>query len=65
MVVTAERDMQDGWMPLQDELAALSSNSIHRIFPDATHGSLLEDKAIATMSSQAIRDLVAHVRQAT
>ncbi len=63
MVVTAERDMQNGWMPLQDELAALSSNSTHRVFPDATHASLVDDEAVAAQSSQAIRDLVTLVRQ--
>jgi pimeloyl-ACP methyl ester carboxylesterase len=63
MVVTAERDMQDNWMPLQDELAALSSNSTHRVYPDATHASLVDDEAVAAQSSQGIRDLVALVRQ--
>lgn len=64
MVVTAERDMQDNWMPLQDELAALSSNSAHRVFADATHASLVDDETVAAQSSQAIRDLVTSVRQA-
>jgi pimeloyl-ACP methyl ester carboxylesterase len=63
MVVTAERGMQDNWMPLQDELATLSSNSTHRVFPDATHASLVDDEAVAAQSSQAIRDLVTLVRQ--
>ena len=63
MVVTAERGMQDNWMPLQDELTALSSNGIHRIFPDASHSELLVDEAVAAMSSQAIRDLVTLTRQ--
>jgi pimeloyl-ACP methyl ester carboxylesterase len=64
MVVTAERDMQENWMPLQDELAALSSNSTHRVYPDATHASLVDDEAVAALSSQAIRDLVTFARQA-
>lgn len=63
MVVTAAADMQDGWMTLQDELAALSTNSAHRVIPDATHADVAEDEAVAAVSSQAIRDLVALVRQ--
>ena len=34
VVVTAEKDAQAGWMPLQDELAGLSTNSDHRVLPD-------------------------------
>jgi pimeloyl-ACP methyl ester carboxylesterase len=64
MVVTAERDMQDGWMPLQDELAALSTQSTHRVLPDASHGELVVDEAVAAMSTQAIRDLVTLTREA-
>jgi pimeloyl-ACP methyl ester carboxylesterase len=63
MVVTARRDMQKGWMELQDDLATLSTNSVHQIFPDANHASLLEDEAVAAMSSQAIRDVLALARQ--
>jgi pimeloyl-ACP methyl ester carboxylesterase len=63
MVVTAERDMQNGWMPLQDDLATMSTNSTHLVIPDATHAALLEDEAIAAKSSQAIRDLVMVARQ--
>ena len=63
MVVTAERGMQTGWMALQDNLAALSTNSVHRVIPDATHAALLGDEASAAKSSQAIRDLVRVVRQ--
>ena len=63
MVVTASRGMQDGWMDLQDDLATLSTNSTHRVFPDATHAALLEDEAVAAKSSQAIHDLVMMVRQ--
>jgi pimeloyl-ACP methyl ester carboxylesterase len=63
MVVTAERDMQNGWMPLQNDLATMSTNSSHRVFPDATHAALLDDEAVAAQSSQAIRDLVTMTRE--
>ena len=62
MVVTAEKDAQAGWLPLQDEMARLSSNSDHRVLPDATHASLTEDEAEAAVSSQAIADVVQSVR---
>lgn len=64
MVVTAEKGAQGGWETLQDELAALSSNSSHRSLPDATHESLTADKGAAAESGRAIRDVVQSVRLA-
>lgn len=64
MVVTAERGMEDGWMPLQDELATLSTQSIHRVLPDASHDELVVDESVAALSTQAIRDLVILARAA-
>ena len=65
IVVTAAKEAQDGWLPLQDEMAALSTNSIHRVLPNTTHASLIEDRGDAAMASQAIRDVVEAVRAAT
>jgi len=62
MVVTALKDTLEGWPALQDEVPKLSSNSSHWSLPTATHASLLEDKANAALSSQAIREVVAAVR---
>jgi hypothetical protein len=62
IVVTARKDAQRGWLPLQNEMARLSTNSLHRILANATHQSLTEDKRYATLSSQAIRDVVMAVR---
>jgi pimeloyl-ACP methyl ester carboxylesterase len=63
IVVTAAKDAQDGWMPLQDEMVKLSTNSVHRVEQNATHTSLTEDQAIAVgISGKAILDLVAAVR---
>ena len=64
IVVTAEKDAPGGWMAAQDELAALSTNVAHRLLPTATHESLVENKAIASQSSEAIRDVVDAVRTA-
>jgi pimeloyl-ACP methyl ester carboxylesterase len=65
IVVTAAKEAMDGWLPLQDEAVALSTNSIHRVLPNATHASLIEDQGAAAIASQAIRDVVDSVRAAT
>ena len=50
VVLTAEKDAQGGWMAAQNELAALSTNSVHRVLPNATHSMLTEDEATAARS---------------
>ena len=65
VVVTAGKGAKASWQPLQDELPALSSNSLHRNITDATHTMLTEDEAAAEMSSQAIRDVLMSVRTDT
>lgn len=52
-------------MAAQDELAVLSTNSVHRIFSDATHSMLTENGATAAKSSTAIVDVVHAVRTGT
>jgi hypothetical protein len=64
IVVTAREGQQAGWASAQDDLATLSTNSVHRIVPGATHTSLVDDKADAAQSSRAIRDVVRAVRAA-
>ncbi len=65
VVVTAEKDAQKGWLPLQDQMAGLSSNSVHWVLADATHASLTEDETNAAISSRAITDVVQSVRTHT
>ena len=62
VVVTAAKEAQDGWIPLQSELAALSINSEHRIVPNATHTSLVDDERDASNSTAAIRSVIQFVR---
>lgn len=62
VVITAARDAQEGWLPLQDELARLSTNSAHRVLPNATHMSLVQTATNAALVNQAIRDVVEAVR---
>jgi hypothetical protein len=61
VVVTAERDAMAGWLPLQDRLATLSTNSSHRVVP-YTHDGLITDQTAAQTSIGAIRDVVRAVR---
>ena len=66
MVLTAgdqgspERDHV--WRRLQDELAGLSSDSVHRIIEGANHSSLVHDRIHAEATSGAIRQVVDAVR---
>jgi pimeloyl-ACP methyl ester carboxylesterase len=61
VVVTAGRDPMAGWLPLQDEMAKLSSNSSHRVTP-YSHDALVTDPTAAQASIDAIRDVVHAVR---
>ena len=62
-VVTAGTDSPAGWTAEQNDLATLSSITLHRTVADATHTSLIEDKRHAAQSSQAISDIVRAVRR--
>ena len=50
-----------GWLPLQDRMATLSTNSSHRVVP-YTHDALVTDQTAAQTSIAAIRDVVHAVR---
>lgn len=63
IVVTAVRGAPEGWLPLQKEMAALSRNSLHRVLPEATHSSLIEDEQDSRVAAQAIREVVESVRR--
>jgi pimeloyl-ACP methyl ester carboxylesterase len=65
IVVTAGKNALTGWLPLQDKMATLSTNSVHRVMRNATHTSLTEDKTDSRISSQAILDVVHAVRSGT
>jgi pimeloyl-ACP methyl ester carboxylesterase len=62
VVLTAEEGALGGWMDAQDELAALSTNSVHRTLPDAEHAMVTEDQATAAQAAKAIDDVVDAVR---
>jgi pimeloyl-ACP methyl ester carboxylesterase len=62
IVVTAGKGAATGWIPLQDKMTGLSTNSVHRVLPDTDHPGLIHDKTGAAASSQAILDVVVSVR---
>jgi pimeloyl-ACP methyl ester carboxylesterase len=64
IVLSAGTGSLPGWAAQQNDLATLSTGSVHRTIPGATHASLIDDHADAAQSSRAIRDVVAAVRSA-
>lgn len=65
IVVTAAKGASAGWLPLQDRMTGLSTNSAHRVLPDTDHPGLIHDRVGAAQASQAILDIVASVRSGT
>jgi pimeloyl-ACP methyl ester carboxylesterase len=61
-VLTAGEGSSAGWMPKQDRLAALSTNSAHHVVAGAAHADLAVEERAAAATSQAIREVVASVR---
>src|SRR3954449_2780231 len=62
VVLTATVDNSKGWMGLQDKMAALSTNSLHRVEPGATHDDLVSDPTHTVAMIRAIHDVVASLR---
>lgn len=63
-VLTADLGNLEGWTASQDKLATLSTNSLHRVVPGATHESLMTNPGHAAAVSQAIHDVIVSVRTA-
>jgi pimeloyl-ACP methyl ester carboxylesterase len=61
IVVTAAAEPDPGWVAAQENLARLSTATVHRILATATHNSLISG-VDAGASSQAILDVLASVR---
>lgn len=61
-VISQGKNPTLGWNEMQDELASLSSNSIHITVPDATHASLALDQQHAHETSAAILQVVEAAR---
>src|SRR3954468_19576965 len=64
IVLSAGTGSLPGWAAQQNDLARLSTSSVHRNIPGATHASLINDHVDAAQSSRAIRDVVKAVQRA-
>jgi pimeloyl-ACP methyl ester carboxylesterase len=62
-VVTADTGSAAGWSSEQNDLATLSSNTLHRTVAGSTHQSLIDDRSDAAQSSRAIGDVVRAVQK--
>ncbi len=62
IVLTAEQGNAPGWMPHQDAMATLSTNSRHHVVPGSSHQSLMDDPAHAAVVSGAIVEIVEAIR---
>ncbi|MDN4610077.1 alpha/beta fold hydrolase [Arthrobacter burdickii] len=65
VVLTAGSGSQPGWGAAQDALAALSTNSVHRVIDGATHASFITDQEDAAAAAHGILDVVSAVRTAS
>jgi pimeloyl-ACP methyl ester carboxylesterase len=62
VVLTASRGSQQGWMGLQNKMAELSTNGVHRVEPGADHASFVDNPVHAAAVTRAIHDVVASIR---
>jgi pimeloyl-ACP methyl ester carboxylesterase len=65
VVLTAGSGSDAALVAAHDRLAAMSTNSVHRVIDGATHEELIADEKDSTATSQAILDVVAAIRGAT
>jgi len=63
LTVVSAGTQEPEWLELQDDLATLSSNSMHRVVEGATHTSVLYDRSQAQATSAAIVEVVQAVRK--
>jgi pimeloyl-ACP methyl ester carboxylesterase len=64
VVLTAGSGSDAAWLAVQNDLATLSTNSVHRVIDGATHEALVADEQDAAATTQAILDVVSSVRSA-
>lgn len=64
VVLTAGSGSDAAWMAAQDDLASLSTNSVHRVIDGAAHSDFVLEKDDAAVTSQAILNVVSSVRGA-
>jgi hypothetical protein len=64
VVLTAGIDTSAALSAAHNDLAALSTNSVHRVINGATHQALIANEEHANATTQAILDVVSSVRSA-
>ena len=62
IVLTATRENSKGWMAEQNKMTELSTNSLHRLEPGATHAAFVDDPVHAAAVTRAIHDVVVSLR---
>jgi pimeloyl-ACP methyl ester carboxylesterase len=62
LAVISASKQPPGWLEMQDELAGLSPDSVHRVVDGATHESLLYDKRDSQVTSATIEKVVEAAR---
>lgn len=62
IVLTAGDGSDQAWLTAQDNLAALSSSSVHRVVGGASHADLIHDEQGAAATTEAILDVVVSIR---
>jgi pimeloyl-ACP methyl ester carboxylesterase len=62
VILTAGRGSDAAWFAAQNQMATLSTNSVHRVVGGATHPSLILDRGDAGATTQAIVNVVSSIR---
>jgi pimeloyl-ACP methyl ester carboxylesterase len=62
LAVVSAGTQEPEWLELQDDLATLSPNSMHRVVKGATHTSVVEERSDAHATSATIVEVVTAVR---
>jgi pimeloyl-ACP methyl ester carboxylesterase len=62
VVLTASQGNRQGWMNSQNRMAELSTKSVHRVEPGATHSAFVDDPSHAAAVTRAIHDIVVSLR---
>jgi pimeloyl-ACP methyl ester carboxylesterase len=64
VVLTAGSGHDAAWSAAQNDLATLSTHSVHRVIDGATHQTLIAEEEHSAATTQAILDVVSSVRSA-
>jgi hypothetical protein len=56
LIISAQKNALPGWSNLQSELASLSTDSTHLTFTEASHVSLLCNKAQSDHCAESLKD---------